>query len=243
MTATTTTPSVARFRRAQDKSWPQIAHELATGRKKTHWMWYVFPQLRGLAKSETAHHYGIADKEEALAYLDDQVLRVRLATATSAVLRQRHLMFSDVDRKKLRSCMTLFRGLVTDPTLPNAVLAKFYGGEQCQLTLDLLAGREIPEQWKKPAPRPPYWSGGWASQGRVETRVGKHWEDQVRAVQTAVAHPGNDTPMSAREIIAFLRRFNLPAATVRSITDRWVDDQNCAAQEGWDSCDAERYDN
>jgi len=243
MTTTTTAPSVARFQQAQDKVWRDVAHELATGRKKTHWMWFVFPQLRGLAKSEIAQRYGIRDKAEALAYLDNEVLRIRLASATMAVLKRDRLMFSDVDKKKLRSCMTLFRGLVTDPTLPDAVLAKFYGGEPCQLTLDLLAGRPIPQQWTPP---PPVSSRGWSAQGRVETKVGRHWDKQIAAARAAVDEANTRTlwdndPMSHREIESFIRGFGLSAAATRQIVDRWMEDQNRATQQGWDSHDGEYY--
>src|SRR6478609_4031243 len=101
--------TLARFRTAQDKQWPRISREIASGKKDTHWMWFVFPQLRVFAKSETAHYYGIVDKAEALAYLDDDVLRLRLGTASMGVLKQDRLMFGDVDRRKLWRCMTLFR--------------------------------------------------------------------------------------------------------------------------------------
>jgi uncharacterized protein (DUF1810 family) len=225
---------VTRFTAAQNKGWPRIARELATGRKETHWMWYVFPQLRALAKSETAHYYGIRDKAEALAYLDNPVLRLRLAESTMAVLKRDRLMFQHPDNLKLRSCMTLFREVVTDPTLPDAVLTKFYNSQPCPLTLAALAGKPIPQQW--------------TAQGRVETKMGKHWEKQIRKARDAVAAVGtaspwqDSEPMSHREIASFLRGFGLSSAAVRRITDRWVDDQNRAQSQGWDQRDAEYYD-
>ena len=233
--------SITRFKAAQGKSWPRIARELATGQKQTHWMWYVFPQLRALAKSETADFYGIRDKAEALAYLDDPVLRIRLGESTMAILKHGRNMFGEVDRRKLRSCMTLFREVVVDPTLPDAVLAKFYGGELCQLTLDVLAGHEIPQQWV----RPPLRASGWSAQGKVETKVGKHWEKQIRRAQAAVAASTaqplrEDTePMSHREIESFLKGFGLSSAAVRQVVDRWMEDQNRASQQGWNARDDE----
>lgn len=228
MTVTTSpvyASSIARFTQAQNKTWPRIARELATGHKESHWMWYVFPQLRGLARSGTAHYYGLRDKAEALAYLDSHVLRIRLAEATMAVLRHDRNMFGDTDRKKLRSCMTLFRELVTDPTLPDAVLRKFYGGDPCQLTLDILAGRPIPQQAaSKPPVAPILWGG--SAQGRVETRPRALWGDK---------------PMSHRQIEAFLASLNLHPEDIRQIVDRWLEDQNCANQQGWDAYDAEHY--
>jgi uncharacterized protein (DUF1810 family) len=241
VTTTATPPKAAagvhRFRRAQDKNWPRIARELATGRKETHWMWYVFPQLQGLAKSETAHHYGIRDKDEALAYLDDPVLRVRLAESATAVLRHRRSMFSDTDSRKLRSCMTLFREVVTDPALPDAVLAKWYGGELCEKTLDILSGRVIPKPWMPPtaAPRAASWAG--TAQGRVEVRGQRSfWEAQVRKAQRRQAADG---PMSPRQIRSYLAGIGLAAVVVDMIADRWIDDQNEASQQGWEARDAE----
>ena len=246
MTTTTTAPNVDRFRHAQDQVWRHVAHELATGQKQTHWMWFVFPQLRGLAKSEMAQRYGIADKAEALAYLDNEVLRVRLASATMAVLKQKRLMFGDTDRKKLRSCMTLFRGLVTDPTLPDAVLTKYYDGP-CQLTLDLLAGRPIPQQW---TPRPawtPNWDPGDTAMGRVETRETRRWDRQIRRARATVERAqaplwddqDGQEPMSHREIMTFVKSFGLSAIATQQLVDRWMEDQNRASEQGWDARDAE----
>jgi uncharacterized protein (DUF1810 family) len=244
MTTTTTTPDVTRFKRAQDKVWRHVAHELATGRKQTHWMWFVFPQHRGLAKSEMAQRYGIRDEAEALAYLDNEVLRIRLASATMAVLKQKQLMFGDTDRKKLRSCMTLFRGLVTDPTLPDAVLAKFYDGEQCPLTLDLLAGRPIPVQWVKPAPWTPNWGPGDTAMGRVETRETRRWDRQINRARATVERAqaplwDDPEPMSHREIMSYVKSFGLSAIATQQLVDRWMEDQNRAAEQGWNARDAE----
>jgi uncharacterized protein (DUF1810 family) len=245
MTNTATT-ALGRFRSAQDKRWRQITRELATGRKETHWMWFVFPQLRALAKSETAHYYGLDGKAEALAYLDDPILRARLAEATMAVLRHQRSMFSDTDRRKLRACMTLFREITTDPTLPDAVLAKFYAGTRCPLTLDLLAGKPVDVQWTRPAPhrpRPGQWSG--SAQGRVMARG--DWEGRVEAVRRKIAEQARqatifDTrePMLPREIEAFLIKHGIGGETVQLITDRWMEDQADAAQQGWDNCEAEQ---
>lgn len=239
--------SITRFRHAQDKKWPGITREIASGQKQTHWMWYVFPQLRVFAKSETAHYYGIADKAEALAYLDDEVLRVRLATATMGILKQRRLMFTDVDQRKLHRCMTLFGELVKDRTLPDAVLTKFFAGEQHQLTLDVLAGKQVEASWKPGQDcGPKTWRpGSWSAQGRVE--AAGHWGRQVRRARRAVEVAGqrqlyaDSEPMSHREIESYLRSLNLPADVVDRITDRWMDDQNRANQQGWDSRGDESY--
>jgi uncharacterized protein (DUF1810 family) len=110
-----------RFRAAQDDPWTGVAtalRELRVGRKTSHWIWYVFPQLAGLGQSPTARHFGLADVGEATAYLCDPVLGPRLVEAVAAVhahvvgprpVRIETLMGSHVDALKLVSCVTLFR--------------------------------------------------------------------------------------------------------------------------------------
>lgn len=219
--------SVTRFRTAQDRHWPRIAREIATGRKQTHWMWYVFPQLKALAKSETARYFGIADRTEALAYLNDPVLRIRLYESTKAIVGHQRLMFSDTDRRKLQACMTLFSEVVIDPELPRQVLDKFYDGQPHQLTLDVLAGRPIPQQW--------------TAQGRVE--VGRHWEKQIAKARATVAsvgarHPrGAGDPMLHSEVESFVRGFGLSAVATRRLVDEWMTDRRRAANAAWDEAD------
>jgi uncharacterized protein (DUF1810 family) len=219
--------SITRFRVAHDRNWHRISREIATGRKETHWMWFAFPQLRVFAKSETAHYYGLADKAEALNFLDDDVLRVHLASATMGVLRQQRLMFSDVDTRKLHRCMTLFREIVKDPTLPDSVLGRWFGGELHQPTMDALAGKPVTVQNQ--------WTPGRRSaQGRVEVRgkaariLSRHWE----------ARASND-PMDSTEVEQFLRGFNMPPAMVRAITREWIADQTRAHTQGWEAADEE----
>ena len=116
--------------------------EIAAGRKVSHWIWYVFPQLRGLGRSEYAWRYGLADAEEARAYLAHKVLGSRLRECCAALLaqpsRDAWAIFGRLDYPKVRSCMTLF-----DTVEPNAVFAQvleeFYEGRRDQLTLDMLA--------------------------------------------------------------------------------------------------------
>jgi uncharacterized protein (DUF1810 family) len=129
-----------RFREAQDRVWPQVLAELRDGRKTGHWMWFVFPQLRGLGRSETARLYGIADMEEARAYLADPVLAGRLEQAATALLSHSGLTAEEilgaVDALKLRSSATLFSraGAGRTALLMHDVLARFYGGRPCPLT-------------------------------------------------------------------------------------------------------------
>ena len=116
-------PDLTRFREAQDAPQAGFAvalHELERGRKSSHWIWYVFPQLAGLGRSSTAVYYGLAGAEEAADYLRDPVLGERLVAAAAVVrthlaparafpVRLEDLMGSEIDALKLVSCMTLFR--------------------------------------------------------------------------------------------------------------------------------------
>lgn len=110
---------LARFRTAQDHVFEIALAELRAGRKRSHWMWFVFPQLRGLGHSPTALHYGIVSVDEARAYLADRVLADRLHLATDAALEVRgktvHEIFGSPDDLKFRSSMTLFGVAIGNP--------------------------------------------------------------------------------------------------------------------------------
>jgi len=216
--------SVTRFRAAQDRAWPRIARELAVGRKQSHWMWFVFPQLKALAKSETARYFGLADQAEALAYLDDQVLRVRLFESSRALLGHRRLMFTDTDKRKLHACMTLFSEVAPEDKLPEMVLSKWYGGQKHQLTLDVLAGRPIPTQW--------------TAQGRVETR---RWHQGALAARPEWSGirttRGAGDPMERSDVETFVRKFGLSTANARLLVDEWLADRQRAANAAWDEAD------
>lgn len=221
-----------RFLAAQNRQGTYIRarNEIVAGRKRTHWMWFVFPQLAALAKSETARYYGIADKDQAAAYIENTTLRARLGECTMHVLRHDRLMFHRPDDGKLHACMTLFREVVADPTAPNAVLDKFYGGKPHQLTLDVLAGRYVAPQ---------------TTTGRVE--VGRHWDKQISVAQANVAAAGarrpRTEPMMRAEVASFVAGFNLSAAATRRLVDEWMADQDRARQTGWDAhADAAWYD-
>ena len=119
--------------------------ELRRGRKTGHWMWFVFPQLRGLGRSEYATFYGIAGLDEARAYLAHPVLGERLRACVAAVLelqgRTAEDVFGSIDAIKLRSSMTLFhRADPDDPSFP-AVLATWYGGQPDERTDELVRDR------------------------------------------------------------------------------------------------------
>jgi uncharacterized protein (DUF1810 family) len=123
-----------RFVTAQDADaiYIQALSELRAGRKTGHWMWFVFPQISGLGRSETSRRYAIASLAQAGAYLHHPVLGPRLIECAQIVERSRTLsathIFGAVDAKKLQSCMTLFMRAAPDEPLFARVLARYYGG-------------------------------------------------------------------------------------------------------------------
>jgi uncharacterized protein (DUF1810 family) len=132
-----------RFVDAQAPLMADVVAELAAGRKRTHWMWFVFPQLRGLGHSSMARHFGLASRAEAAAYLAHPVLGSRLRACVELVLavdgRSAHEIFGSPDDLKLRSCLTLFRDIDGANGVFDQALAKFYGGRPDAATLQLLA--------------------------------------------------------------------------------------------------------
>ena len=131
-----------RFKEAHQRDYATALAEIRSGRKKSHWMWYIFPQIAGLGMSYTAQLYAIKDIEEARQYIAHAVLGARLIEISNALLT---LDCSDAaavmgypDDLKLRSCMTLFAQVSDDPVF-DAVLAKFYGGTADARTLELLS--------------------------------------------------------------------------------------------------------
>lgn len=122
-------------------SYEQALAEIRRGRKVSHWIWYIFPQLKGLGHSGTSEYYGLADLNEAKQYLQNQVLRMRLIEISEALLEQDGRIegiVGYVDTLKVRSCMTLFRE--ADPTIEvfGKVLDKFYDGKPDQKTLRMM---------------------------------------------------------------------------------------------------------
>ncbi|OYX41453.1 MAG: hypothetical protein B7Z02_15495 [Rhodobacterales bacterium 32-67-9] len=135
---------LARFRDAQAPLFDGALRELRAGRKTGHWMWFIFPQLRGLGRSATALRYGIADLDEARAYLADPLLGPRLAACAEALLGHGEAtaeeILGPVDALKLRSSATLFRaaGDVATARLMQALIDRFFSGRPCPLTLAAL---------------------------------------------------------------------------------------------------------
>ncbi len=132
-----------RLVRAQEGVYGQALAELKRGRKSSHWMWFVFPQLDGLGKSETARFYAIQGREEAAAYLAHPLLGLRLIECCGAILTLETLsaleIFGSPDDMKLRSSMTLFAAVPGSSTVFEQVIAKYFGGRADVRTLELLA--------------------------------------------------------------------------------------------------------
>lgn len=131
-----------RFEKAQEHTFDIALKEILNGRKHSHWIWYVFPQLKGLGHSYRSRFYGIANKEEANAYLDHPVLGQRLRVITKALLAQPEErtatdILGEIDAIKVASSMTLFYAVSKDP-LFHDVINRFYGGRFDELTLNRL---------------------------------------------------------------------------------------------------------
>jgi uncharacterized protein (DUF1810 family) len=131
-----------RFVQAQDLDYKQALAELSAGRKQTHWIWYVFPQLRELGRSQTARKFGINGRGEASAYMAHPVLGPRLVECVHAILahsdRGAVEILGDIDAMKLRSCLTLFSEVAPNETTFSKALTAFYQGEPDRETLRLL---------------------------------------------------------------------------------------------------------
>ena len=131
-----------RFVRAQDPVLDQVRRELGEGRKRSHWMWFVFPQLRGLGRSATAQYYGIGSLAEARAYLAHPVLGPRLVECTGLVNRAEgrsvHEIFGSPDDLKFHSSMTLFASADPEALAFREALGKHFGGALDALTVEKL---------------------------------------------------------------------------------------------------------
>jgi uncharacterized protein (DUF1810 family) len=134
--------NLARFVDAQSSEYEQALRELRAGRKQSHWIWLIFPQLKGLGRSSTAEYYGIGSLEEAAAYLAHPILGPRLKECTELVNRVEgrtiDAIFGFPDNLKFRSSITLFAQATEDNQLFNAALAKYFVGEPDSRTLELL---------------------------------------------------------------------------------------------------------
>ena len=135
---------LSRFLSAQEVNFEQALAEIKSGRKRSHWMWYIFPQIVGLGFSETAKHFAIKSIEEARAYLDHPILGPRLRECAEAAIgvegRSAIEIFGSPDDLKLRSCATLFAHVSSPGSVFERLLAKYFRGERDGKTLRLLTG-------------------------------------------------------------------------------------------------------
>jgi uncharacterized protein (DUF1810 family) len=142
MTARDDPWDLARFVAAQRGVFEAALVEVASGRKRSHWMWFVFPQVAGLGKSAMAQRYALSGREEASAYLDHPLLGPRLREIAQALLgvegRTAHEIFGTPDDLKLRSCCTLFAAVAPPGSVFEQVLAKYFDGQSDPQTVRLL---------------------------------------------------------------------------------------------------------
>ena len=135
--------NLQRFLDAQEGVYDAVLAELRAGRKSSHWIWFIFPQIAGLGHSAMAQQFAITSLDEAKAYLQHLVLGPRLQECTQLVLnvegRSAEEIFGYPDYLKFRSCMTLFLAAATDNTLFRDALLTYFDGKPDQLTLDILA--------------------------------------------------------------------------------------------------------
>ena len=133
---------LSRFTEAQKHSYSTALAEIRRGRKVSHWMWYIFPQVQGLGFSSTAQYYSISGLEEARAYLADETLRNNLLEISAALLQlpenDAEAVLGWPDCLKLRSCMTLFKYAAPEEPVFQQVLDKYYGGRDDSMTVDIL---------------------------------------------------------------------------------------------------------
>jgi uncharacterized protein (DUF1810 family) len=134
-----------RFVDAQDQVFDNVLDELRRGRKTGHWMWFIFPQIAGLGRSETSRHYAIASLDEARAYLEHPLLGSRLRDCATIIARTRGRtateIFGGIDAAKLRSSMTLFHRVAPDEPAFRDVLERLFDGSPDEAT-DVLLGHD-----------------------------------------------------------------------------------------------------
>ena len=130
--------NLQRFLKAQNPVFAEVVAELRSGRKRTHWMWFIFPQIAGLGFSPTSQFFAIGSVEEARAYLDHPVLGRRLRQCVAILLAGENssalAIFGQPDTMKFQSSLTLFAGISEPGSVFDQALEKFFKGERCQVT-------------------------------------------------------------------------------------------------------------
>ncbi|MBR5193045.1 MAG: DUF1810 domain-containing protein [Bacteroidaceae bacterium] len=138
--------NLERFKKAQEADYELALEEIKNGKKETHWMWYIFPQLADLGYSCMSQYYGIEDIEEARAYVKDPVLGPRLKEISRAFLSLRtndaEAVLGEIDALKFLSSMTLFEEADPEEVVFSMILEKYFGGQRDQLTSMILEERK-----------------------------------------------------------------------------------------------------
>ena len=133
-----------RFIKAQERDYFKALNEIKKGKKTTHWIWYIFPQLDGLGYSSTAKYYGIKGENEAIEYIENDYLRNHLLEISNELLKIENKSINDImgypDDLKLKSCMTLF-DYVSDYEVFSKVLEKYFDGKHDEITLKMLKNK------------------------------------------------------------------------------------------------------
>ena len=133
--------NLQRFLSAQEYDYSIALREIQNGRKQSHWIWYIFPQIKGLGRSYQSQFYGIANRQEAEAYLAEPTLNARLREITLALLEHKdktaQQILGDIDAKKVLSSMTLFDAITPNDIYVDA-LNTFFAGKRCNRTLEYL---------------------------------------------------------------------------------------------------------
>lgn len=133
--------NIDRFHSAQEWSYKTALEEIKLGRKMSHWMWFIFPQIKGLGHSATAIFYSISCLDEAIAYLDDEVLGARMREISNELLKHSdksvESILGEIDSLKLKSSMTLF-DIISPNDVFNKVLTTFFEGQRCERTLQMV---------------------------------------------------------------------------------------------------------
>ena len=136
--------SLDRFVTAQKLIYPTVLDEIKSGKKRSHWMWFIFPQHKDLGRSSISCYYGISSLDEAIAYLEHPVLSGRLYELCGELLKHKDKtaleIFGDIDEMKFKSSMTLFALTSEDYTIFDEVLESFFGGEMDEITVKLING-------------------------------------------------------------------------------------------------------
>lgn len=139
-----------RFLEAQKYSYELALQEIKNGRKESHWIWYIFPQIQGLGRSSNAEYYGIENLEEAKRYIENPILKQRLLEISTALLsvegKQIEQILGCIDAVKVKSSMTLFQIVDPEEKVYMNILNKYYNGERDEKTLEILSNNY---QYKK----------------------------------------------------------------------------------------------